>query len=210
MAFSAVFQNDNTFALCLKRKSSVNNKIRIGSDGTALAGIYEYYVRETTVTFEYIPPSGEEFSARIADKLSKYPYIVAEEGGRAVGYAYASSFRERAAYNWDAELSVYVERDSRRSGIGYKLYSALVELLEMQNFVNLYAWITAPNPESITFHEKMGFHFVCRIPSIGYKQRAWHDIVWYQLRIGELGEPRKIIEFPLLDPKAVAEILENH
>ena len=121
----------------------------------------------------------------------------------------ASSFRERAAYGWDAELSVYVECGRRGERIGNRLYSALIEILKLQNFVNLYAWITSPNPESISFHEKMGFRFLCNIPSIGYKRGEWHDIVWYQLKLSENGEPKEITEFPRLDPQAVAEILEN-
>ena len=178
-------------------------------DGALLARIYEYYVRETTITFEYDPPCEEEFSRRIAHKLKRYPYIVAEVDGRVAGYAYASSFRERAAYDWDTELSVYVDREYRHLGIGKRLYSALIELLEKQGFVNLYAWITAPNPESISFHERMGFGHICDIPAIGYKHGAWRGICWYGLCLGG-GEPRKIIKFPNLDGETVAEVLKRH
>jgi phosphinothricin acetyltransferase len=121
-------------------------RIATPHDGAALAKIYEYFVDNTTITFEYAPPSEEEFSERIAHKLEKYPYIVAEENGIPIGYAYAAEFRERAAYNWDTELSVYVAPHKHRAGVGKRLYSALTEILREQNFVNLYAWITTPNP----------------------------------------------------------------
>lgn len=187
-------------------------KLRIATpdDGAALAEIYRYYVTDTTITFEYEPPSGEEFSARIADKLTKYPYLVAEEDGVPVGYAYASYFRERAAYGWDAELSVYVGREKRHSGVGGRLYSALIEILKLQNFINLYAWITTPNPASFAFHEKIGFEQFCVIPAVGYKHGEWHDVAWYQLRIANSGTPKEIIPFPALNGEKVRNILENH
>ena len=179
-------------------------------DGAALAKIYEYFVNNTTITFEYTPPSAEEFSGRIAHKLEKYPYIVAEEDGAPIGYAYAAEFRERAAYSWDAELSVYVARDKHRAGVGHRLYMTLMEILREQNFVNLYAWITTPNPESIAFHEKMGFEKVCEIPTIGYKHGEWCGIAWYQKRMTDTTTPEAIIPFPELDKNTVEKILNSH
>lgn len=186
-------------------------KLRIATpdDGKALARIYEYYVANTTITFEYDAPSAEEFSHRIAHKLEKYPYLVAEENGTPIGYAYAAEFRERAAYGWDAELSVYVAHDAHRAGIGRRLYSALIEILRAQNFINLYAWITNPNPTSIAFHEKEGFELICNIPAVGYKHGEWHDVVWYQKRINATGEPKPIIPFPELNKEVVNKILNS-
>ena len=185
-------------------------RIATPDDGAALAKIYEYFVDNTTITFEYAPPSEEEFSERIAHKLEKYPYIVAEENGIPIGYAYAAEFRERAAYNWDTELSVYVTLGKHRAGVGKRLYSALTEILREQNFVNLYAWITTPNPESISFHEKMGFEKVCEIPATGYKQGQWCGIAWYQKRITETSAPKEIIPFPTLDKRKIEKILDSH
>lgn len=184
-------------------------RIATPDDGKALAEIYKYYVVNTSITFEYDAPSAEEFSHRIAHKLEKYPYLVAEENGTPIGYAYAAEFRERAAYSWDAELSVYVAHGKHRAGVGHRLYSALTKILRTQNFINLYAWITNPNPTSIAFHEKEGFELVCNIPAVGYKHGEWHDVVWYQKRVNEIGNPQPITPFPQLDKEAVNKILSS-
>lgn len=184
-------------------------RIATPGDGKALAAIYEYYVANTTITFEYDVPSAEEFSHRIEHKLEKYPYLVAEEDGKPIGYAYAAEFRERAAYGWDAELSVYVAHGKHRAGVGRRLYSALTQILRAQNFINLYAWITNPNPTSIAFHEKEGFELICNIPTVGYKYGAWHDVVWYQKRVNDMVEPKPIIPFPELDKDTVNKILSS-
>ena len=184
-------------------------KLRIATphDGAALADIYRYYVTDTAVSFEYQAPDAAEFSSRISHKLEKYPYIVAEQDGKPIGYAYASEFRERAAYAWDAELSVYVARGAHRLGVGQLLYSALINILHKQNFVNLYAWITTPNPASEAFHKSMGFEKICEIPATGYKMGEWHGISWYALRIDECREPKPIIPFTELDAETVEKAL---
>lgn len=186
-------------------------KLRIATpeDGAALADIYRYYVTDTAVSFEYEAPSAEEFSARIAHKLEKHPYLVAERDGKPIGYAYASDFRERAAYAWDAELSIYVSREAHHAGVGSMLYSALIRILKAQNFVNLYAIITNPNPESEAFHVKAGFEKICEIPAVGYKNSEWHGLLWYALRLAGEGEPKPIIPFPQLDAGEVERLLEN-
>ena len=180
-------------------------RIATPEDGAALAEIYGYYVKNTAISFEYEAPDKDEFSRRIEHKLEKYPYIVAEIDGRPVGYAYASEFRERAAYDWDAELSVYVDKDERYNGVGQMLYTALIELLKAQNFVNLYAWITTPNPTSEKFHEKIGFSKLCEIPKVGYKNERWYGITWYCLSLSD-GAPKPIIPFPNLDRSHLTEL----
>ena len=177
-------------------------------DGAALAEIYAYYVKNTAISFEYEAPDQDEFSSRIEHKLEKYPYLVAEIDGKAVGYAYASEFRERAAYGWDAELSVYVQKDARYGGVGQLLYTALIGLLKAQNFVNLYAWITTPNPVSERFHEKMGFMKLCEIPKAGYKNQNWYGITWYSLSLCG-GKPKPIIPFPDLGSEAIEGIISD-
>ena len=186
-------------------------KLRIATpnDGAALADIYRHYVTDTTVSFEYKAPSTEEFSERIAHKLEKHPYIVAELDGKPIGYAYASDFRERAAYAWDTELSVYVSREMQHTGVGHMLYSALIRILKAQNFANLYAWITNPNPISESFHRSMGFEKICDIPATGYKMGEWHNVSWYQMRIAGMDEPKPIVPFPELDKDEVKRLING-
>lgn len=184
-------------------------RIATPGDAYALAEIYAYYVEQTAITFEYDAPDAAEFAERIAHKLEKYPYLVAEVDGEVVGYAYASELRERAAFGWDAELSVYLHPDKRGRGIGERLYSALIELLKLQRFVALYACITSPNEPSIKLHEKLGFTYAGRFKATGYKRGKWHDVLWYEKRIGGDGKPLPVIDFPALDRKTVEQILKN-
>ena len=185
----------------------INLRVANISDAKALSEIYKYYVENTTISFEYIAPDVNEFSKRITDKLEKYPFIVAEEDGRVIGYAYASSFRERAAYGWDAELSVYIDKTKRHQGTGTRLYTALIDILKLQNFVSLYAGVTVPNPASATLHEKFGFNIVGTYHAVGYKKEQWLDVVWYEKNIGDLYPPKPIIPFPHLTKALLDEIL---
>lgn len=187
----------------------VTLRIATVGDAPALAAIYTYYVEQTAVTFEYDPPDALEFAARIAHKLEKYPFLVAEEGGAVVGYAYASELRERAAFGWDAELSVYLHPDKRGHGIGERLYRALIELLGLQGFAAVYACITSPNEPSVALHEKLGFSYAGRFTATGYKLSKWHDVLWYEKRIGGEGKPLPLTDFSLLDRSAVEKILQN-
>ena len=177
-------------------------------DGATLAEIYKYYVENTTVTFEYVAPSGEEFAERIAHKTEKYPFIVAEEYGKPIGYAYASEYRERAAYSWDVETSVYVDTEHQGRGIGPRLYSALEEILKLQNVVNLYACITYPNTYSVAMHEAFGFEYIGRFHLAGYKFDKWRDVSWFEKRIGSPDAPKPVIPYPMIDQDKIASILE--
>jgi len=186
-------------------------KLRVANtlDAPVLAKIYEYYVTNTTVSFEYVAPSESEFAERIATKLKKYPYIVAEINGKPVGYAYASEYRPRSAYDWSVELSIYVDKDERNCGIGTMLYTALLELLKAQNFASAYACITIPNSPSVYFHEEMGFTLAGHIHSAGYKKGSWLDVVWYERHIRKDEPPKEIIPFPLLSAETVERILSD-
>ena len=186
-------------------------KLRIATkeDGAALAAIYAYYVENTAITFEYVAPSADEFGDRIAHKLEKYPYIVAEENGRAVGYAYADMYRERAAFNWSCELSVYVDKNETGKGIGKRLYGALEELLRLQGFVSVVASITYPNEASVSLHEKMGFTHLGTMHDIGYKLGRWLDLMWFEKRISDASSPMPIIPFPKLDSEKITAVLEK-
>lgn len=186
-------------------------KLRVAniSDAKVLSEIYKYYVENTAISFEYTAPDVNEFSKRITDKLEKYPFIVAQEDGCVIGYAYASAFRERAAYGWDAELSIYLDSSKRCQGIGTRLYNALIDILKLQNYVSLYAGVTVPNPASTALHEKFGFNVVGTYHAVGYKNDCWLDVVWYEKTIGDLCVPKPIIPFSNLDKAIVEEILSN-
>lgn len=179
-------------------------------DGVALASIYKYYVENTAITFEYIAPNGDEFSERIAHKTEKYPFIIAEENGKPIGYAYASEYRERAAYSWDVETSVYVDTQHQGHGIGKRLYSALEELLKLQNVVNMYACITYPNQHSVAMHEAFGFEYIGRFHSAGYKFGKWRDVSWFGKQITHPAEPLPVVPYPALDKEAIDSILKNN
>ena len=155
-------------------------------DAEALLGIYGQYI-DTPITFEYRLPTPEEFRGRILTTLEEYPYLVAEADGRPAGYAYAHRFRERAAYQWGAELSVYVDRRLHRSGAGRALYETLIRLLAAQGLKTVYGCITLPNEKSTAFHEALGFTPAGVFRRAGFKAGAWHDVIWYEKAIGPYG-----------------------
>lgn len=162
-------------------------------DAAALSTIYAPYVRETTVTFEYDPPSAEEFAVRIRKISAKYPYFVCLEGDTPIGYAYANHFRARAAYDWDVETSIYVDINHRHTGAGRLLYEALETALREQGIVTLYACVTSPNPDSIAFHTARGFKQLAVFPRAGFKHGRWHDVTWMVKQINEYTTPPKEI-----------------
>lgn len=170
-------------------------QIRIASldDAEELLKIYAPYVEQTAITFEYEVPTPEEFRARMSHVLEKYPYLAAEEDGELLGYAYVSPFKERPAYDWAVETSIYVKKECRRLGVGRRLYEELERILKLQNILNLEACIACPQGEeddyltrdSIRFHEKMGYRMVGEFRQCGYKFRRWYNMVWMEKQIGE-------------------------
>lgn len=166
-------------------------------DAPALLSIYAPYVTETPITFEYEIPSKEEFSHRISNTLTKYPYLVAEIANTPVGYAYASSFHPRAAYGWCAETSIYLNKAMHGQGIGTLLYRKLEQILKVQNVLNLNACITYPNPESIAFHEKFDYTFTAHFHHCGFKLNCWYDMIWMEKMLGEHSiPPADFIPYP--------------
>lgn len=158
-------------------------------DAADLVTIYAPYVETTAITFETQVPTVEDFASRIKKTLEKFPYLVAEEEGALVGYAYASTYYARAAYDWTVELSVYVSKLARGKGIGSLLYDALEEDLTARGFKNFLACIALPNPASLALHEKRGYEQVAHFKNVGYKFDTWHDIVWLQKSlVGEMDE----------------------
>lgn len=156
-------------------------------DCAAMLTIYAPYI-ETTITFEQEVPSREAFSLRIADVQREYPWIVWEENGKILGYAYAHKFAVRISYRPSAELSVYLSPDARGKGIGRKLYEALMEILRLQNVKSVYGIVTTPNPRSEAMHLALGFSRVSTLHNVGYKQ-GWRDVSWFCKQIGEYTEP---------------------
>lgn len=161
------------------------------ADAAEIREIYVPYVTDTAITFEYDVPPVEEFAARITRVLQRYPFLVAEQDGQIVGYAYASSFRPRAAYDWAVETSIYLRQDCRREGLGKKLYLLLAEILKKQQILNLYACIAYTqkddpylNNASVAFHECLGYKMIGHFSSCGYKYNTWYDMVWMEKLIG--------------------------
>ena len=152
-------------------------------DAPELVMIYAPYVEKTAITFEYQVPTIEEFEGRIERILQRFPYLVAEEDGHVLAYAYASTYYDRSAYDWAVEVSVYVDQVHRGQGLGSRLYEALESELEARGYLRFLACIALPNPTSIALHEKRGYVKVAHFPKIGYKFDQWHDIVWMQKTI---------------------------
>jgi L-amino acid N-acyltransferase YncA len=163
-------------------------------DAGACAAIYAPYVTDTAITFEYDPPSAAEMARRIAASQRAHAWLVLEEEeGRVVGYAYAGPFKERVAYRWSAEVSVYLEAGRRRSGSGRLLYEALFARLTERGFRTLVAVMTLPNDASEGLHRAFGFEPVGTLRRVGWKHGEWRDVAWAQRSIGpDDGPPREL------------------
>lgn len=158
-------------------------------DGQACAAIYRPYVTDTAVTFEIEPPSPDEMAARIAAYSSSHEWLVLEDDGRVVGYAYGAPFHARAAYRWACEVSVYLEIGRQRTGGGRALYDALLDRLLQRGFRIAIAGMTLPNEASVGLHRAMGFEPVGTYRRIGFKHGRWHDVAWTQRVLADGDEP---------------------
>ncbi len=159
-------------------------------DAEQILAIYAPFCRDTPVSFEMQPPTADEMRQRIAKTVRRFPWLVLEEDGEILGYAYASPHRERAAYGWSVDVSVYIREGLRRRGLGRALYTSLFAILKLQGFYNALAGTTLPNPGSIGLHQAMGFQPVGVYRNIGFKCGAWHDVAWWQLALNEpVAEP---------------------
>ena len=187
-------------------------KLRIATqyDAEELSLIYKPYVEKTAVSFEYIAPDENEFKSRIQQKLSKYPYIVAELDGELVGYAYVSEFLPRAAYIHSVETTVYVKEGFHGKAVGSELYKALESILRLQKVLSMNACIACTdNPDetlnnnSMLFHSKMGYRYVGRFNASGYKFGRFYDMIWMEKLIAEPEVPfDDFIPFPEILPEA--------
>ena len=180
-------------------------------DAEAMRGIYAPYVENTAVSFEYAVPSPGEFRGRVERTLEKYPWIAALEDGEIVGYAYAGAFHPRPAYGWNAESTVYIREDRRRSGLGQRLYGALEALCAEQHILTIDACIALPRGDdpwltgdSAAFHARMGYRRVGEFPCCGYKFGRWYDMVWMEKELlAHTAAPAPVIPFPELSREAL-------
>lgn len=178
------------------------------TDAAGILAIYAPYIQATSITFEIEVPSIEEFEKRISHYLVNWPWLVDETDGEITGYAYASGYRERTAYQWSVECSVYVHDNHLRSGIARKLYTTLFAILKTQGFTTVYAVINLPNDRSVAFHESMGFRYFATYEKVGFKLGQWKNVGWWQLQLNEFSrDPKAPIKFSVLDPKTRSLLL---
>jgi phosphinothricin acetyltransferase len=154
-------------------------------DAAGCSAVYAPYVRDAVASFEDEPPDAAELARRIKRVSERYPWLVAEEHGTVAGYAYAAGHRERAAYRWAADVTVYVAAEHHGRGIGGALYRTLLDLLVRQGLQVACAGITLPNDASVALHESYGFRLVGTYRRIGWKAGAWRDVGWWELELIE-------------------------
>ena len=178
--------------MSITNSSSFSIRIVRPEDAKELLNIYAPYVRETAITFECEVPSVQEFTRRIEHTLARYPYLAAvDSSGAIAGYAYASVFHERPAYDWAVETTIYVSKDHRHLGLGRFLYDALETALKAQGILNANACIGYPETEdeyltknSARFHEHLGYHLVGMFHNCGYKFGRWYRMIWMEKELG--------------------------
>jgi L-amino acid N-acyltransferase YncA len=192
-------------------RKNINIRLAEPDDCASILQIYTPYVTGTAISFECQVPDIAEFSSRMAKIQSQYPWIVCEIDAGIIGYAYAYSFKQREAYNWSVESSIYINQQYHQHNIGKALYYALFNILKLQGYCNVYAGVTLPNIKSERLHESMGFKTIGTYPRVGYKLGKWHDVKWYALKINEYNQapakPKNINE--VSDTKEFRDILRK-
>lgn len=159
------------------------------ADAPEIQAIYAPFVSDTAISFEEIVPDAAEMGRRIAAILPHYPYLVAEEAGAVIGYAYASQHRTRAAYRWSVDVTIYLAERARGRGVGRALYTPLLAAAAARGYHAAFAGIALPNAASVGLHEAMGFTPVGIYREVGYKFGRWHDVGWWQRLLGREGAP---------------------
>lgn len=191
-------------------KLQLHIRLTSTDDADGIRAVYAPFV-DTPVTFEEEAPSCEAYRERIAEICEKYPCLVAEEGGRIVGFAYAHELRERIAFQWNAELSVYLAPTTQGQGVGSRLYAALIELLRLMGIKAVYGVVTSPNAASERLHSAFGFALMGVQPHAGFTCGAWHDVAWYVREIAPFeDEPAPPAPFPSYasaHPDQVSEVI---
>lgn len=177
-------------------------------DAVAICEIYRFYVENTAISFEVVPPAADEMAQRITTTLQHYPWLVCEVQGKVAGFAYAHAYGERAAYAWSVISSVYVAQNLRHAGIGKHLYAVLEALLTAQHVRSVYAWITSPNIPSEKFHARLGYQKQGDFPGIGYKFGAPVGVTHYcKQLLPAIHNPPQPIPFTQLSEAAVQAAL---
>lgn len=157
-------------------------------DAAGCLAVYAPYITDSVISFEEEPPSVEEFGERMRSTTKTHPWLVYEDDGEIVGYAYAHRHLDRAAYRWAANVAVYLAASHHRKGIGRALYTELFARLRDQGFQVLIAGVTLPNDASVGLHRAFGFEPVGTYRRIGWKNGAWHDVAWFQLELEPAGD----------------------
>ncbi len=163
---------------------NVSEKVRVAraTDAKAIADIYGPYVRDTVISFEYEAPDEAEMARRVAKvSAAGLPWLVFEEAGEVLGYAYAGAHRERAAYQWSVDAGIYIGPQAHRRGVGRALYGHLFAALTLQGYHRVYGGITLPNAASVGLHEACGFKPIGIYPEVGFKFGHWHGVGWWGL-----------------------------
>ena len=176
-------------------------RIATQKDLPAILEIYAPYVQHTAISFEYTVPTLETFTARFAAITEQFPWLVWEENGVILGYAYGSAPFERAAFSWCAEASIYLRPEAQGKGIGKKLYAVLEEILCLQGYTKVYALVTSANQPSVDFHLAVGYQMTCAMPDCGFKLGRWYGLYW-------LEKPLNFVEMPTCMPPSVKAIVD--
>lgn len=180
------------------------------ADAAGILKIYAPYIENTSLTFETEVPGIDAFAERIRTYLQNWPWLVCEVDGVIAGYAYATRHRERTAYQWSVESSVYIHDDFQRRGIAQALYAALFDILKKQGFNNVYAVINLPNDKSVAFHERCGFKYFTTYEQVGYKLGRWKNVGWWRLILNDFGdEPAAPLKLGELDKDFIDSVLKK-
>ncbi len=177
----------------MRKKEAMRLAIRdaVAADVPAMLEIYAPFVQKTAVSFEYEVPSEEEFRQRLQEHQKLLPWLVYEQDGRVLGYAYAGLPFERAAYRWNAEVSCYLAPEARRRGIGRQLYAQLEHILTALGYRRVYSVVTSANAASLAFHQALGFTEAARFLNVGFKLGRWYDVIWLEKLLPQAEDPKK-------------------
>lgn len=191
--------------------STVHFRRATEDDVVPILAIYAPYVTDSAITFEYDVPSEEEFRQRIRTISTEYPYFVCESDGQIIGYAYAHRHMERAAYQWNAEISIYIRQGFTGKGLGKTMCQALIDLLRLQGIRNVFSCVTIPNERSAHLHHSMEFSTEGIFQNAGYKCGKWQTIAWFRKNIAPYtNEPAPFLPISRIDRQLIDSILEKN
>lgn len=191
--------------------STVHFRRATEDDVVSILAIYAPYVTDSAITFEYDVPSEEEFRERIRTISAEYPYFVCESDGQIIGYAYAHRHMERAAYQWNAEISIYIRQGFTGKGLGKTMCQALIDLLRLQGIRNVFSCVTIPNERSAHLHHSMEFSTEGIFQNAGYKCGKWQTIAWFRKNIAPYtNEPAPFLPISRIDRQLIDSILEKN